>query len=88
MLQDLELNSLISKIVSEEGIQNKKEDVNKDYILIGNGLKKLKRISEFKFVKKKSLSLYDLKSNYFINNYFKKKSTYSFPKIIYPYSPV
>ena len=34
MLQDLELNSLISKIVSEEGIQNKKEDVNKDYILI------------------------------------------------------
>jgi len=62
--------------------------LNKDYILIGNGLKKLKRISEFKFVKKKSLNLYDLKSNYFINNYFKKKSTYSFPKIIYPYSPV
>ena len=47
-----------------------------------------KRISEFTFVKKKSLNLYDLKSNYFINNYFKKKSTYSFPKIIYPYSPV
>ena len=62
--------------------------LNKDYILIGNGLKKLKRISEFKFVKNKSLSVYDLKSNYFINNYFKKKSTYSFPKIIYPYSPV
>jgi len=61
---------------------------NKDYILIGNGLKRLEKISEFKFVKKKSLGLYHLKSKYFINDYFKKKPTHIFPKIIYPYSPV
>ena len=41
--------------------------LNKDYILIGNGLKKLKRISEFKFVKKKSLNLY-LKTKGFVEN--------------------
>ena len=34
MLQDLELNSLISKIVSEDSVEDEKEYINKNYILI------------------------------------------------------
>ena len=64
------------------------ELLSQDYYLIGNGIEKLKDISEFKFIKSKTLSVTKLKSNYFVNKYYKKKSNYKFPKIIYPYSPI
>ena len=62
--------------------------LRQDYLLIGNGLEKLKKISEFKFIKNKTIQPIKLKSNYFANKHYKKKSSYKFPKIIYPYSPV
>ena len=64
------------------------ELLSQDYYLIGNGTEKLKDISEFKFIKSKTLSVTKLKSNYFVNKYYKRKSNYKFPKIIYPYSPI
>ena len=64
------------------------ELLSQDYYLIGNGTEKLKDISEFKFIKSKTLSVTKLKSNYFVNKYYKKESNYKFPKIIYPYSPI
>ncbi len=62
--------------------------LSQDYYLIGNGIEKLKNISEFKFIKGKALSLTRLESNYFVNKYYRRKSFYKFPKIIYPYSPI
>ena len=62
--------------------------LRQDYYLIGNGLEKLKKISEFTFIKKRTISPTKLKSNYFINKHYKKKFNYKFPKIIYPYSPI
>ena len=60
----------------------------RDNFLIGNGLDKLKRISGFKFIKKKELKIPRLQSNFFVNDFYRKKLNYKFPKIIYPYSPV
>ena len=51
-------------------------------------IEKLKKISEFAFIKNKIISPTKLKSNYFIKKHYKKKSNYKFPKIIYPYSPI
>ena len=65
-----------------------KDILSQNYFLIGNGLEKLKKISEFAFIKNKIISPTKLKSNYFIKNHYKKKSYYKFPKIIYPYSPI
>lgn len=62
--------------------------LGQDYLLIGNGLEKLKKISEFNFIKNKTILPIKLKSNYFVNKHYRKKSSYKFPKIIYPYSPV
>ena len=56
-----------------------------DYVLIGNGIEKLK---DYSFIKKKLMGPIELKSNYFVNNVFLKKPQGKFPKIIYPYSPV
>ena len=62
--------------------------LSKEYLLIGNGLDKLKKLSDFKFIKKKELGLTRLQSNFFVNDFYNKKGSYKFPKIIYPYSPV
>ena len=62
--------------------------LNKDYLLIGNGLDKLKNYSDYKFIKKKSLGVSKLQSNFFVNDFYKKKVSNKFPKIIYPYSPL
>ena len=56
-----------------------------DYVLMGNGIEKLK---DYSFIKKKLMGPIELKSNYFVNNVFLKKPQGKFPKIIYPYSPV
>ena len=61
---------------------------SQDYLLIGNGLEKLKNISEFNFIKNKIIFPTKLKSNYFVNTSYKKNLNYKFPKIIYPYSPI
>ncbi len=62
--------------------------LRQDYLLIGNGLEKLKKISDFKFIINKTIPPIKLKSNYFVNKHYRKKSRYKFPKIIYPYSPI
>ena len=59
-----------------------------DYVLMGNGIEKLKKIKDYSFIKKKLMGPIELKSNYFINNVYQKKSQGKFPRIIYPYSPV
>jgi tRNA A37 threonylcarbamoyladenosine modification protein TsaB len=59
-----------------------------DYVLIGNGIEKLKKMKDYSFVKKKLMGPIELKSNYFLNNVYQKKSQGKFPKIIYPYSPI
>ena len=64
------------------------ELLNGDYVLIGNGIEKLKKINEYGFIKKKLMGPIELKSNYFLNNVYLKKPQGKFPKIIYPYSPV
>ena len=56
-----------------------------DYVLMGNGIEKLK---DYSFIKKKLMGPIELKSNYFVNNVYLKKPQGKFPKIIYPYSPV
>ena len=59
-----------------------------DYVLIGNGIEKLKKLNDYGFIKKKLMGPIELKSNYFLNNVYLKKPQGKFPKIIYPYSPV
>ncbi len=59
-----------------------------DYVLMGNGIEKLKKIKGYSFIKKKLMGPIELKSNYFINNVYQKKQQGKFPRIIYPYSPV
>ncbi len=59
-----------------------------DYILMGNGIEKLKQMKDFSFIKKKLMGPIELKSNYFMNNNYLKKSQVKFPRIIYPYSPI
>lgn len=59
-----------------------------DYILMGNGIEKLRKMKDYSFIKKKLMGPIELKSNYFINNAYLKKPKRKFPKIIYPYSPV
>jgi|TARA_B100000085_G_C18524693_1_gene505249 tRNA A37 threonylcarbamoyladenosine modification protein TsaB len=59
-----------------------------DYLLIGNGVNKLSKKKEFKFIKNRVIGPVKLESNYFINRIFDKKGNNRFPKIIYPYSPI
>src|SRR6056300_1414214 len=59
-----------------------------DYVLMGNGIEKLKKIKDYNFIKKKLMGPIELKSNYFLNSLYLKKPQGKFPKIIYPYSPV
>lgn len=62
--------------------------LNKDYGLMGNGIEKLKKISDFKFINTKIFGPTKLYSSYFVKQFYKKKYSLKFPKIIYPYSPV
>ena len=62
--------------------------LNEDCVLIGNGLDKLKTLSDYKFINKKNLGVSKLQSNFFINDFYNKKVSYKFPKIHYPYSPL
>tara|TARA_B100000579_G_scaffold30054_1_gene21055 strand:- start:5931 stop:6593 length:663 start_codon:yes stop_codon:yes gene_type:complete len=62
--------------------------LNEDCVLIGNGLDKLKTLSDYKFINKKNLGVSKLQSNFFINDFYNKKASYKFPKINYPYSPL
>ncbi len=64
------------------------ELLNGDYVLMGNGIEKLKKIKDYSFIKKKSMGPIELKSNYFLNNVYLKKPQTKFPRIIYPYSPI
>ena len=64
-----------------------KELLQGDYVLIGNGVNKLKKKKEFKFISKKILGPLRLESNYFTNTHYDKKINKKLPKIIYPYSP-
>ena len=64
------------------------ELLSDDYILMGNGIEKLRKMKDYSFIKKKLMGPIELKSNYFINNAYLKKPKRKFPKIIYPYSPV
>ena len=57
--------------------------LKKDFTLIGNGLEKLNKISEFKFIKTKTLGPTKLYSNYFVKRIYNKKYSMKFPKIIY-----
>ena len=59
-----------------------------DYLLIGNGVNKLLKKKEFKFIKNRVIGPVKLESNYFKNRVFDKKGNNRFPKIIYPYSPI
>ena len=59
-----------------------------DYVLMGNGIEKLKKLKDYSFIKKKLMGPIELKSKYFLNNLYLKKPQGKFPKIIYPYSPV
>ena len=59
-----------------------------NYVLIGNGIEKLKQMKDYSFIKKKLTGPIELKSNYFMNNVYLKKPQIRFPKIIYPYSPI
>ena len=65
-----------------------KELLQGDYVLIGNGVNKLKENKEFKFISKKILGPLRLESNYFTNKHYDKKLNKKLPKIIYPYSPI
>ena len=65
-----------------------KELLQGDYVLIGNGVNKLKKKKEFKFISKKILGPLRLESNYFTNKHYDKKINKKLPKIIYPYSPI
>ncbi len=62
--------------------------LEEDYFLIGNGIEKLRKHPDFKFIKNKPYGPTSLHSNYFLNKSYKKKFYTVFPKIIYPYSPV
>ena len=62
--------------------------LSKDYLLIGNGVERLKKYSDFKFINKKTIGVTRLQSNFFVNSQYNKKSSYKFPKINYPYSPI
>ena len=64
------------------------ELLNSDYVLMGNGIEKLRKMKDYNFIKEKLLGPIELKSNYFLNNAYAKKPKCKFPKIIYPYSPV
>ena len=79
---------LIGKTKTLKIDSNLVDILSQNYFLIGNGLEKIKKISEFSFIKNKIISPTKLKSNYFIKKHYKKKSNYKFPKIIYPYSPI
>ena len=59
-----------------------------DNLLFGNGLKKLREHPDFNSIRKKELKVSRLQSNFFVNNFYKKKASYTFPKISYLYSPV
>ncbi len=59
-----------------------------DYVLMGNGIKKLNQMKDYSFIKKKLMGPIELKSNYFMNSVYLKKPQIRFPKIIYPYSPI
>ncbi len=62
--------------------------LKEDYFLIGNGIDKLKKETNFKFIKSKICGPTNLLSSYFLNKIYRKNFNTKFPKIIYPYSPI
>ena len=62
--------------------------LQKDVILMGNGVVKLRNIPEFKFLKNKECGPIHLKSDFFIKKFYDKKPKQHITKIIYPYSPI
>ena len=82
------LGKLIGKTRTLTINEKLKELLQDDYVLIGNGVNKLKKKKEFKFISKKILGPSRLESNYFTNKYYDKRINKKFPKIIYPYSPI
>ena len=82
------LGKLIGKTRTLTINEKLKELLQGDYVLIGNGVNKLKKKKEFKFISKKILGPLRLESNYFTNKHYDKKLNKKLPKIIYPYSPI
>ena len=82
------LGKLIGKTRTLTINEKLKELLQGDYVLIGNGVNKLKENKEFKFISKKILGPLRLESNYFANKHYDKKINKKLPKIIYPYSPI
>ena len=82
------LGELIGKTRTLTINEKLEELLQGDYVLIGNGVNKLKKRNEFKFINKKILGPLRLESNYFTNKHYDKKINKKLPKIIYPYSPI
>ena len=68
--------------------ENLIKKLNEHDFIIGNGIKKIKALEDFSEIKNKCSQPIQLKSKYFVNNFYKKKPLKKIPKIIYPYSPI
>jgi len=82
------LGKLIGKTRTLSVNRELKDLLQGDYVLIGNGINKIKKNENFKFVSKKMIGPLHLESHYFTNKHYDKKTNKKLPKIIYPYSPV
>jgi hypothetical protein len=79
---------LIGKTVTYNIDESLKSLLHKDVIIMGNGILKLKSMSEFKFLKTKECGPIHLKSDFFVKKFFDKKPKSNISKIIYPYAPI
>ena len=79
---------LIGKTVTYKIDESLKLLLQKDVIIMGNGVLKLKMIPEFKFLNAKECGPIHLKSDFFVQKFYDKKPKLNISKIIYPYSPI
>ena len=79
---------LIGKTVTYKIDESLKSLLQKDVIIMGNGVLKLKSMPEFKFLKTKECGPIHLKSDFFVQKFYDKKPKQNISKIIYPYAPI
>lgn len=79
---------LIGKTDTYKIDESLKSLLQKDVIIMGNGILKLKSMSEFKFLKAKECGPIHLKSDFFVQKFYDKKPKLNISKIIYPYAPI
>jgi len=79
---------LIGKTVTYKIDESLKLLLQKDVIIMGNGVLKLKTMPEFKFLKSKECGPIHLKSDFFVQKFYDKKPKLNISKIIYPYAPI